>query len=201
MMNAADAKDNENRSLPVEDRSRLANPFASQLPPELESARMRRPSSSPDDIPDFLRRTPVQEESPIVSNPNKTRSSIPDFATFKRQMEEDYQPMSTRPVPKESPSNMDDDLGFDVDELVKKIDAKIAELEAEEKKNQAELDAKNNKSEEISIPTTSPPVHSIHDDILSPSTSAQSKKVDVEINLDDESDDDDDDFFDDFFDN
>ena len=38
-------------------------------------------------------------------------------------------PNSAKPAPK------DDGLGFDVDELVRKIDAKIAELEEEEKRN------------------------------------------------------------------
>lgn len=42
---------------------------------------------------------------------------------------------------------VDDDLGFDVDELVKKIDAKIAELEEEERRNKAGASA---------TPTTKP---------------------------------------------
>ena len=42
----------------------------------------------------------------------------------------------------ETPSSkpVDEDLGFDVDELVKKIDAKIAELEEEERQEQAKLE-------------------------------------------------------------
>ena len=188
MMNAADAKDNENMSLSTGDRGRSSNPFASQLPPELESARMRRPFSGPEEIPDFLKRSPVQEREPA-----KPRNPIPDFDTFRRQMEEE--PVS-RPASQEPESKLDDDLGFDVDELVKKIDAKIAELEAEEKKNQAELDAKNKK---VETPSTQPlPVHSIHEDVSNHQNAP--KKVDVEINLDD-AEDEDDDFFDDFFDN
>ena len=123
-------------------------------------------SDSP--IPDFLtRRASVEEDRP----------SVPDFETFKRHVEEeDARPM---PVAKPSPSDdEDDDLGFDVDELVRKIDAKIAELEAEEKREQEE-----NKKE---VPTE---------------VVEETKKEvpTTPIKIDEEADEDD--FFDDFFDN
>lgn len=106
------------------------------------------------------------------------------------------------------PAN-DDGLGFDVDELMKKIDAKIAELEEEEKRNAAK--------EKVTLPKTEPvkteqkPV--IEKTVENKTTSVTpiaEKKVVKEIdkkeldNINNDlvlDDDDDDEFFDDFFDN
>lgn len=51
-------------------------------------------------------------------------------------MRETPRPMMTPPMPQPGPSIMDEDedLNFNIDDIVKKIDAKIAEIEAEEKK-------------------------------------------------------------------
>ena len=76
---------------------------------------------------------------------------------------------------------------FDVDELVKKIDAKIAELEEEERRNKEEEKKKKENSKVEVIGDKESEI--IHKD-----------KV-IESNLDLEDDLDDDDFFDDFFDN
>ena len=150
MMNAADDSDNGGASMPF------------GLPP------IGVGESSPT-IPDFLtRRTQVEEEKPTV----------PDFETFKRRVAEEEpatRPVSASPI---SDDDEDDDLGFDVDELVRKIDAKIAELEAEEKR---EMEAENNKVVETE------PVEEKKEITTTP------------IKLEEESDDDD--FFDDFFDN
>ena len=124
-------------------------------------------SASPS-IPDFLTRRVVEEEKPTV----------PDFEAFKRTVA--AQESNTRPVPA-APTPVDDeddDLGFDVDELVRKIDAKIAELEAEEKREQ---EAKKNKAVETE------PVEDKKEVVTTP------------IKLEEENDEDD--FFDDFFDN
>lgn len=107
-----------------------------------------------------------------------------------------FGPSNKDPMPQKNDSGLD----FDVDELVKKIDAKIAELEAEEKKN-------NEQNKKASVPE----VEVISDTNSSISTSNNEIKTDVKeepnvsntngsinIELDD---DDDDDFFDDFFDN
>ena len=51
-------------------------------------------------------------------------------------------PISSNPVPAK-----DDGRGVDVEELMKKIDAKIAELEEEEKQNAAKEKAVSPKSE------------------------------------------------------
>lgn len=73
---------------------------------------------------------------------------------------------------------------FDVDELVKKIDAKIAELEKEEEMNKKrEQQLKEVKAKEEPVPPSKSPL--------------QEPKKEVNLSLDD---DDDDDFFDDFFD-
>lgn len=73
-------------------------------------------------IPDFLTRTPMEAEERKVMGGGRVPVS--------------REPIS-RPTPMEPPMSkpVDDDLGFDVDELVKKIDAKIAELEEEERRN------------------------------------------------------------------
>ena len=101
-------------------------------------------------------------------------------------------------------SNGDSSSGqIDVDDLVKKIDAKIAELEKEEreekKKEEEEKKAEENKVVEADI---------INKDNKEKSAEPISNKDDESINknkeenLDlDDDDDDDDDFFDDFFDN
>ena len=89
-----------------------------------------------------------------------------------------------------SQANGDKDLlgsDFNVDELVKKIDAKIAELEEEERKNkEAEEKKKEISKMEVIGDKESEIVH---------------KDKIIEKNLDLEDDDDDDEFFDDFFDN
>lgn len=90
---------------------------------------------------------------------------------------------------------------FDVDELVKKIDAKIAELEKEEamnkQKQQQKLDAMKAK-EEKPVKDVSPVKEVVNVPIpeVKPVVNEQPKK-EVNLSLDD---DDDDDFFDDFFD-
>ena len=133
-------------------------------------------------IPDFLTRRSVRDEE---------RPSIPDFETFRKRVEEDKR--VDRPVPATNRKpDEDDDLGFDVDELVRKIDAKIAELEAEEKREQEEKKKEvvekkpiEEKNEEV---TEKKPVEETKEEVST-----------APIKLEDESEDDD--FFDDFFDN
>ena len=76
---------------------------------------------------------------------------------------------------------------FDVDELVRKIDAKIAELEKEEERNKEQLNSK--------------PKKEIQEEIEVLDTPSDHKKEEKKVNLSlEEYDDVDDDFFDDFFD-
>ena len=163
MMNAADEGDNGGRS---------NMPFG--FPP------MGDRESAPR-VPDFLTRRPVMDEE---------KPSIPDFETFRRQIErheEPARPVPATPTPKKEE---DDDLGFDVDELVRKIDAKIAELEAEEKREQEEKNKEANKEvkEEPKKEVATKPVEE-----------KKEEKSTAPIKLDEEADEDD--FFDDFFDN
>ena len=77
---------------------------------------------------------------------------------------------------------------FNVDELVKKIDAKIAELEEEERRNKKEQEEKKQSAKlEVIGDKESEIIH-------------KGKESEKNLNLDDD-DDDDDEFFDDFFDN
>jgi len=229
MMNAADDKDKENASMGMLGGS---NPFADSLPPELRAARQaNNPSNA--GIPDFLTRsttTTKVEEKP-------SSSGIPDFETFKRQMESGgtFNPFETKTVEKPvstpvKPEPVDDDLGFDVDELVKKIDAKIAELEAEEKANKAKEEDKKVVSDNDAKTTTTTtttttktttsvtaPVPAEVPDATPKGSNSISEiyketkevtkpvtttttTVTTNLTLDDDSDNDDD-FFDDFFDN
>ena len=96
---------------------------------------------------------------------------------------------SVKPLEKES-SSKDDGFNFDVDELVKKIDAKIAELEEEEKRNKA----KEVSHQEIK-PT--PTIDNVKPLETTPVVENKTNVNNLELS-DDESDDD---FFDDFFDN
>lgn len=213
MMNSADAQDREGSGT----SGGRVNPFASQLPPELNSMRVPNNSNNnaPVAIPDFLKRgSEATSPAPIKRDP------IPDFETFKRQMEageDSFSPSYTTRTPVSNPmvgndvsslDRVDDDLGFDVDELVKKIDAKIAELEEEEKKGQTELETKKNVPEVV-LPTPEPLSNSIYDDIntskktpeVSTVQATPSVKATPNANIELEEDTEDDDFFDDFFDN
>ena len=164
MMNAADDGDNGGNNLPF------------GLPPMGDR-------QGPPNIPDFLtRNNHMSEERPYV----------PDFETFKRQVDNKE---SSRPIPATNPvvDDSDDDLGFDVDELVKKIDAKIAELEEEERREQ---EANKKKAENKPVeekPVEEKPVEE------KPVEEEKRETETTPIKLEEESDDDD--FFDDFFDN
>ena len=221
MMNAADEKDRENSSIPGKMRD---NEFAEKLPRDLEAARERRNNTTP--IPDFLTRAASMPESLSESRSSGSfpeLPKIPDFESFKRELNnhEDIRPtapekLSVPPAPsvRQVPSaedeedDSDDDgdaLGFDVDELVKKIDAKIAELEAEEKRNKEE-EEKKKAAEKASQPVVPdvldvpPATHSIEEIYKeTPTQSTPTSSTNVSLNLEDDSEDDD--FFDDFFDN
>lgn len=223
MMNSADAKDRENMAMPNFPGMPRPNPMADALPPELQAARERRNAAN-GGIPDFFKRPETTDDSTLGRNP---LPSFPDFETFKKQMESGNKnggfnpfepPFPSKPAePAKKPEKDEDDLGFDVDELVKKIDAKIAELEAEEKRNKEEAAKKEEKIPDAVTEDVPPkkeeqakPTNSINDifkeDVIKKEDEAPvSKPVTVEtkplnnLNLDDS--DDDDDFFDDFFDN
>ncbi len=219
MMNAADEKDRENSSMGMMGGG---NPFADSLPPELRAMRQNNRPSENSGIPDFLTRSNNKVEE-------RPSSNIPDFETFKKQIEKDnspFNPFESTPkvsteVSKPAKVEEDDDLGFDVDELVKKIDAKIAELEAEEKKAKEEEENKAKEEEEkkaetvkkevtaipeLAVNNTSNSINDIYKETkevvtkpVSTTTTTTTTTKTTNLSLDDDGDDDD--FFDDFFDN
>ena len=89
---------------------------------------------------DFMKKEPMPFDKPMQEQ------KLPDFLTRENNEFEERRILGGRsiseprqtlePVEKQKP--IDDDLGFDVDELVKKIDAKIAELEEEERRNKSQ---------------------------------------------------------------
>lgn len=234
MMNAADDKDKANAGmsgmpglpgmpgmpgLPGMPAFPKPNPFADSLPPELEEARRKRNSAA--NIPDFLTRTPLSKEE--SDKKEEKVPNIPDFETFKKQMESagdmfnpfgpslGVQPKkddSKKSLPVDKSNDDDDDLGFDVDELVKKIDAKIAELEEEERRQKAAEATPNNNvvADANVVKEEEKPINSINNILEEKSVKKTEENVNdiplkptTNLNLDDDNDDDD--FFDDFFDN
>ncbi len=98
----------------------------------------------------------------------------------------------------ENDKRVDDDLGFDVDELVKKIDAKIAELEAEEKRAKEEEQAKEEKSKKEEKEIIKEDINDKESVSTVPEINTTPQVIN-DLELDEV--DDDDEFFDDFFDN
>ena len=116
-------------------------------------------------------------------------SNMPGFPGFGPRPPMGANPFQQNfPGPQESkPPKDNNKTDFNVDELVKKIDAKIAELEEEERRNKKEQEEKKQSSKlEVIGDKESEIVH-------------KDKVVEKSLDLDD--DDDDDEFFDDFFDN
>ena len=179
------------------------------------------------DVADFLSRpeypTANKEKQPVPS----TRK-IPDFLSEPVEFDKEKLPVP-KTVPKEEavsnkqlpndlpkkPKSLDDDFGFDVEDLVKKIDAKIAQLEEEERRNkeQAEKEAKEKEEikpieslQSLSTEKETKPQEPIQmasldwDNLpISTTTAPSTTAPATSIELPEENDDDD--FFDDFFDN
>ena len=126
------------------------------------------------------------------NNPmNPMSSSMPRPNPMPRQ----DNPINNNAMPSFLNPNMDNKPketkpSFDVDELVKKIDAKIAELEKEEAMNKQ----KQQQQQQSSIPKPIKDISPVKE-VVTPKKEEPKKQVDLK--LDDE---DDDDFFDDFFD-
>ncbi len=197
------------------------NPFSSPfdkpfgLPPTDKDNKDDNP-----DIPDFLKRNintdkSNESDNKFGSSPfgGTTDNHIPTFEEFKNSMLKNSEEKETITEPVAAPKQEEhstDDFGFDVDELVKKIDAKIAELEAEERKAKAEDEQKKEekekeeKTEDVSIQeekveeTQDVPTQEIFIKQENDSSLTTIKSPVSQLSLED---DDDDDFFDDFFDN
>ncbi len=115
--------------------------------------------------------------------PIKPPMSSP-MAMFQEEKKEEIPPINK--ALEDIPVKKEEKPTFDVDELVRKIDAKIAELEKEEERNKEQFHPKPKEEvqEEIEI-------------LDAPSSKEEEKKVNLSL---EEYDDVDDDFFDDFFD-
>ena len=199
-----------------------------ELPPELQRAQLENSMSSPglpnpmrkrDDndedikLPDFLVRN--NEESKSRRQLGSSLPSIDEpFSPFAKPNIENNIPKAKESFkPLENVDEDDDEeLGFDVDELVKKIDAKIAELEAEEKKEQEEQEKKKKEEERRNQQVREQnrtEINSVNNVIeekkeepierLTTEKPVEEKNEPINLDLEDESEDDD--FFDDFFDN
>lgn len=210
MMNSADGNpvggDMFGANMPSMGGSR--NPFlpgnmSNQAMPNSRNT-MVRSESKPNNMNPFI---PTGGES-VDSTPNPFASRQPSLGgAF---------PASSASLPKQPTASKDDGLGFDVDELMKKIDAKIAELEEEEKQNankdkarpsQPSTSKVEQKPLETKVASTkSVEAKPVEDKVISSNSSLESVSVTSEkekpmgnnLVLDDE---DDDEFFDDFFDN
>ncbi len=140
--------------------------------------------------PDASFSSPFLERKTEEKKPSFEQVGIPTY------MPDFEKKVDNKPIQK---PKVDDSFNFDVDELVKKIDAKIAELEEEEKKNkEQELTTPKLKEEQVQQATpivTSPVVNSNVNANTNTNTNANIN--DLELSDDG----DDDDFFDDFFDN
>lgn len=140
--------------------------------------------------PDASFSSPFLERKTEEKKPSFEQVDIPTY------MPDFEKKVDNKPIQK---PKVDDSFNFDVDELVKKIDAKIAELEEEEKKNkEQELTTPKLKEEQVQQATpivTSPVVNSNVNANTNTNTNANIN--DLELSDDG----DDDDFFDDFFDN
>ena len=118
--------------------------------------------------------------------------------------------VSAQPVKKPIPTfEDDDDDDFDVDELVRKIDAKIAELEKEEqaeKEREAKARTRTGTSTKKELPTieksaSTNEINENKENEIKPNINTNIVKETKEPDLTLDEEEDDDDFFDDFFDN
>lgn len=205
-----------------------------------------KPVQNQNQYPDFLTRSPYeQEEKRVMGNAPRMGGMVRGRSVSNEASSEAIKDFSNTPIFPSRPTMQqikpqtkstskpieDDDLGFDVDELVKKIDAKIAELEAEEKRAKEEnkvspLSSKEVVNKPVATPQTRPvavpkastsasPIASLDDFINAtdpkenkPLKPLEEKVVEPKKEVPQQTadltltdDDNDDDFFDDFFDN
>ncbi len=136
---------------------------------------------------------PEKKETGIM--PEKVNNEpLPMFKTTEPKASSSFNGIPT-PEKKET-KPVDDNFNFDVDELVKKIDAKIAELEEEEKKNKE-------KQESVKPAALEQNSQNVVSNIAKQENSVVKEQTTMVPNnkLELQDDDNDDDFFDDFFDN
>ncbi len=220
MMNSADSEnptggnDMFGAGLPSMNGSR--NPFAPPVgmmgnrPSSMPRADMQSQTNLPSARNPFLPGgSDVNPFAPTMSNQPVSMNSEKELNSRPSNSQASISPGISKPGPVK-----DDGLGFDVDELMKKIDAKIAELEEEEKQNAAKEKAaavKNDASKDFDKTVVEKSVvekPAVDKSVSVAPITEKSSKIDAEVKepinvnnnlvLDDE---DDDEFFDDFFDN
>ncbi len=150
----------------------------------------KRPFPTNEKMPDFLTRPDIKKEGRPMANGSK---NMPP-------RENSFSPFIPSSQQTDSSVEKENDLGFDVDELVRKIDAKIAELEAEEQREKEEEERKKKEKEQKESAGKETMKQAEVGQPKEAKIEEENKKVSLEIE-DDNDDDDDDDFFDDFFDN
>ena len=157
-------------------------------------------------MPNFQSTPSFEPRKPLNSIGSGTNNRLPITPTLNQ---DNFIPPvheeRSRPNNSGSGSN---NLGFDVDELVKKIDAKIAELEEEEKREKEKQEKEKQANFNINNkPTAIPSTNIAKKEELIPQKNnlipnkSEAKVGQQEINLDLQDNEEDDDFFDDFFDN
>ena len=141
---------------------------------------------------------PFMQNSGGMANPfGQMKNSSPDMSSPFTSS-----PLSQSPYSNSNPSSS----SVDIDDLVKKIDKKIAELEEEERREKEEQNKKakeeqNSKNNEVKKEETEKEQKIKDADVEQiPENNVETKPSKPPIHLDDD-DDDDDEFFDDFFDN
>ncbi len=160
------------------------------------------------DIKEFVKKEKKKKLLEMMNNmeDDDSSSSVP----FTRPVRESYPvppnfPPSFYNTRPERSSSGEDGPKIDVDDLVKKIDAKIAELEKEEAEEKKAEEEKKKSVTPIAKTDEKQSEDKKEEKIEKLEEVKEEKKPDVNknvnIDLDDDDDDDDDDFFDDFFDN
>ena len=171
MMNQED--ESSSSSSPESLRSRLQR--------ETEMNNRRKPV---DDVPDFIKFVQREEQTPDILRNNR-----------ERQVEEPSITVEEKPI-KPIINNVEetnDEIDFDVDELIKKIDAKLAELDREEEEMKKEKQTEETSSSAANIDQAISNITRLDTEIEKETT-----KPTTNLELDEENDED---FFDDFFDN
>ncbi len=195
MMNSSDGSSKEMMGgNPLDSMAKMNS--VSGMPPMdprrlMQQGNMPFPPSDDAKLPDFLTR-PDNGSVVHPGNDSFNSSFNPPFKPRKKEHE---------------------DMSFNIDDLVKKIDAKIAELEEEERQNKKREEERKKSISQNDMEKTDKVLDddSIKKEVLDSfddtvddkdklNTSQEKASINYDLNLDDEEDDDDD-FFDDFFDN
>ena len=164
------------------------------FPPSFSSP-FERKSNSFSDMPPFF---PNSGEKKNINRDNDI------FDSLKTRDDGGSDLLKQKPLGGSSSGLVDGDSkdfgGFNVEDLVKKIDAKIAELEEEEAREKKKIENQK-KEENKDVEVLHSDSHYIDDKKNVPEADVLPKTVDNPVSTLDLNDDSDDDFFDDFFDN